>query len=505
MALGGGESRGAGTNSLVKIYANIFISFIGAGILGLPFAFKTSGLAEGCLIMSAVAIFSVKAMLMLVDCKYTIVNQNTPEVKQSLLNEKEAGEGQVPRESHDVTYADVGRHAAGVLGQRIVELALLVSQVGFCCAYLIFISENLSTYVPSVDKRLFLLVILPFQFMLTLYKELKRLAFFSLFAQISNILAFTVVFWFDMQHIHLLKEVDPVEFSGSGFPFFFAVAIYCFEGAGMVLSLEGSLSEKRRPHFKFYFTICITTVTLLYILFGALGYLSFGEETRSIITLNLPQGTGIDFAMIVKLCLCVALFFTYPLMMFPVTQIIERLMFPRRRPATDKESHGFSFYALRFALVATTGLVVVLVSSFADLMALVGATCCMLLAFILPGYFHLRLHRSQVTRSEMMLDCFIIFLGVMGAAVGTLDTLSRMAHRPEPVVLQPEGLGKVPVDPGGRIPGVGQLKEVGEVGSPLVVSQQGVAPGLGVEEGIELVTQAAQRLFSNLTQSFDDV
>ena len=29
-----------GTNSHIKIFANIFISFIGAGILGLPYAFK---------------------------------------------------------------------------------------------------------------------------------------------------------------------------------------------------------------------------------------------------------------------------------------------------------------------------------------------------------------------------------------------------------------------------------------------------------------------------------
>ena len=29
-----------GTDSKIKIFANIFISFIGAGILGLPYAFK---------------------------------------------------------------------------------------------------------------------------------------------------------------------------------------------------------------------------------------------------------------------------------------------------------------------------------------------------------------------------------------------------------------------------------------------------------------------------------
>ena len=36
----GGPSGGPGTSNPVKIFANIFIAFIGAGVLGLPYAFK---------------------------------------------------------------------------------------------------------------------------------------------------------------------------------------------------------------------------------------------------------------------------------------------------------------------------------------------------------------------------------------------------------------------------------------------------------------------------------
>lgn len=36
----GGTGDPLGSRSTVKIFANIFISFIGAGVLGLPFAFK---------------------------------------------------------------------------------------------------------------------------------------------------------------------------------------------------------------------------------------------------------------------------------------------------------------------------------------------------------------------------------------------------------------------------------------------------------------------------------
>lgn len=42
--LGGG---GVDDVSVTRVVANIFISFIGAGVLGLPYAFKEAGLMEG--------------------------------------------------------------------------------------------------------------------------------------------------------------------------------------------------------------------------------------------------------------------------------------------------------------------------------------------------------------------------------------------------------------------------------------------------------------------------
>ena len=49
---------------------------------------------------------------------------------------------------------------------------------------------------------------------------------------------------------------------------------------------------------------------------------------------------------------------------------------------------------LRFLMVGITGLIVLAIPNFANLMALVGATCCTLLAFILPGLFHIQIYRK---------------------------------------------------------------------------------------------------------------
>lgn len=52
-----------------------------------------------------------------------------------------------------------------------------------------------------------------------------------------------------------------------------------------------------------------------------IGYAAFGEETKDIITLNLPH----DWTTVaVKLALCLGLLFTFPVMMVPVFEILER-------------------------------------------------------------------------------------------------------------------------------------------------------------------------------------
>jgi len=452
---GPGGSGGGSTRNPIKIVANIFISFIGAGVLGLPYAFKRAGLMEGIIVMCFVSYFSIKAMLLIIDCKYKVLNvvfhyeeltsdfkdevhdvkicggkprskavktvngSHYVELKHSDIDEddnhnKKAASRAKLSDSHDINYSDIGFAAFGLTGRTVIDTALLTSQIGFCCAYLIFISENLSTYVHTVQKNQWLVFLLPPLFFLTLIKDLGRLAVFSLCAQISNLFAFTVVYWFDFQHIHL-ATVHPKEFSIEGFPYYFCIAIYCFEGAGMILTLESSMAADIRDKFRDYFVTTIMGVTSLYITFGAAGYLSYGPETKDIITLNLPSNEGLDFPVIIKGCLCFSLFFTYPIMLFPVTNILEKKM-------SIPSSSLYSTF-LRLCIVSLTGVIVIQVPNFGQLMALVGASCCTLLAFIMPGLCHLVLFRHELEPCAKLLDFTLIGVGIVGAIIGTVDAL----------------------------------------------------------------------------------
>ncbi|XP_003388735.3 PREDICTED: amino acid transporter ANT1-like [Amphimedon queenslandica] len=410
-----------GTSSGIKIFGNIFISFIGAGILGLPYAFMEAGLIEGVIVMSLVGVISVKAMLLLIDCKDKILKESRVLIIKNGRQEQDELPPPAKVGITHIDYGELGFAAYGSAGKVVVDFSIIVSQIGFNCAYLIFISENFYSIFPRIPKLIYLfLLLVPLCFLCNL-RHLAALAPFSLFADFANVFAYSIVFYFDLRHLHLVHS-HVRSISLDGLPFFLGVAIYCYEGAGMVLSLEQSVIKDYRNTFRSIFKLVLFLVTLLYIVFGVMGYLSFGPYTQSIITLNLPPG---PFPLIVKSCLCLSLFFTYPMMMFPVSEILEK----RISCVSFSPSHFTGYLSgciLRILLVLVTGIIVLLIPNFSILMALVGSSCCTLLAFILPAVFHVKLFGKNIARFQFFFDILLILIGLIGAVIGTQDALSRL-------------------------------------------------------------------------------
>eukprot|EP00055_Hartaetosiga_balthica_P011140 m.49773 g.49773 ORF g.49773 m.49773 type:complete len:195 (-) comp7467_c3_seq4:985-1569(-) len=139
-----GSVDDAGKYSPFKMFSNIFISFVGAGMLGLPFAFQQVGIFGGITIMTLVAMFSIKSMLLVVECKNHILDKRASSGEKPLIAESE---------SPQIDYGDLASIALGPSGFWIVQASIVLSQVGFCCGYLIFISHNLFTLAHGGNVR----------------------------------------------------------------------------------------------------------------------------------------------------------------------------------------------------------------------------------------------------------------------------------------------------------------------------------------------------------------
>lgn len=166
--------------------------------------------------------------------------------------------------------------------------------------------------------------------------------------------------------------------------------------------------------------ICFAACTLNYGSMAILGYLMYGDDVKSQVTLNLPEGK-----MSSKLAIYTTLinpFSKYALMVTPIaTAVEERLML-----AGNKRSVNL---LIRTLLVVSTVVVALAVPFFGHLMALVGSLLSVMASMLLPCVFYLKIFGvARCGRAEVALIAAIIVLGSLVAATGTYSSLKKIIH-----------------------------------------------------------------------------
>lgn len=168
-----------------------------------------------------------------------------------------------------------------------------MAQCGGSVAYLVFIGQNLQSIFQDHDLTLtfYIILLVPIEIGLSWIGSLSTLAPFSIFADICNVLAVGIVVKEDIQQAlrgeFSFRQRTAITSNIGGLPFAGGMAVFCFEGFGMTLALENSMRD--RAKFPRLLAQTFGGITLVYILFGFSGYMAYGDETRDIVTLNLPR------------------------------------------------------------------------------------------------------------------------------------------------------------------------------------------------------------------------
>uniref|UniRef100_A0A8P0P1N1 Solute carrier family 36 member 2 n=1 Tax=Canis lupus familiaris TaxID=9615 RepID=A0A8P0P1N1_CANLF len=265
---------------------------MGTGILGLPLAVKNAGILMGPLSLLAMGFTACHCMHILVRCAQHFCHR---------LNKPFMDYGDTVKHGLEASPSAWLRNHAH-WGRRIVSFFLIVTQLGFCCVYIVFLADNLKQVVeavngtttnchynetviltPTMDSRLYMLSFLPFLVLLVLIRNLRVLTIFSMLANISMLVSLIII----TQYI------------------------------AQVLPLENKMKDARR--FPAILSLGMSIITALYIGIGSLGYLRFGNDIKASITLNLPNCW---LYQSVKLMYSIGIFFTYALQFHVPAEII---------------------------------------------------------------------------------------------------------------------------------------------------------------------------------------
>lgn len=141
-------------------------------------------------------------------------------------------------------------------------------------------------------------------------RSFKYLAYVSMASNVFLIFALAVIVMYCFQnhedHPELSKDLN--YFDPTAIPLFFGIAVFDFEGNGVVLNLHSSMKEPEK--FDSILNKTITIVLVLICTFSTICYWSYGPDLEDMVTLNLPHD---NLTSLVQIFYCFGLMGSLPI------------------------------------------------------------------------------------------------------------------------------------------------------------------------------------------------
>ncbi|CAJ1363841.1 unnamed protein product [Effrenium voratum] len=306
-----------------------------------------------------------------------------------------------------------GALASNILGRRakiLVDCCLILTQYGFAIADVenvrdVVCVETAQAACPSRAAVCAgtLICVLPVTW-------LRSLQVLTVPVLMSNVVLLCGISWvyyccFVQLGLHGISP-NVILFNWAEFPVFFGCAVFSFEGVGLILPIQFAMQQPTQ--FPKILRRAMFILGSLFASFGMFGYAAYGLDTKDMITFNIPQNKITSF---LRLFYCLGIFFTYPVMLFPLYQITEAKI----RCLRDQR-FCWRRIIFRTTLVIMTGVIGLQIPHFGLFLGIIGSLACSALAFVLPALLHFkRLDRNDASRGGDLKDLSIITFGIYTA------------------------------------------------------------------------------------------
>jgi proton-coupled amino acid transporter len=353
------KQKPAGNGSPTGAALLLLKSFVGTGVLFLPRAFLNGGMLFSNLVLLGVAGLSYTCFVLLVSTRLVVEH----------------------------SFGDMGLHLYGRWMRNMINFSLVISQIGFSSAYIVFVSENLQAFVLAVSNcrtyigigyliLMQMVIFLP----LSLYRNINNIQKLALVADLFILLGLVYLYYYDLFTIVSQGGVsDIISFNPSTWTLFMGTAIFTFEGIGLIIPIQTGMKDPKK--FPKVLGGVMIIITIIFISAGALSYAAFGSKTKTVVLLNLPQDN--KFVNGVQFIYSLAILLSTPLQIYPAIEITSQQLFSRTgkyNPWVKWKKNFFRFFMVVFcAMIAWAG-----AGDLDKFVSLVGSFACIPLVFIYP-------------------------------------------------------------------------------------------------------------------------
>lgn len=252
-------------------------------------------------------------------------------------------------------------------------------------------------------------------------RSFKYLAYVSMASNVFLVFALFIIVAYCLQnaneHPELSNDLNYLDLTAV--PLFFGIAVFDFEGNGVVINLHASMKEPEK--FDSVLKFCLVIYVTFLCVFSSIAYWSYGSELEDMVTLNLPHD---NLTSMIQVFYCFGLLGSYPMQMMPVFEIIETASLYNRIP-TMSSFRPSKRMCCRTSLVLMTAFGAMVVPKFGLFINLIGAFACTALAFILPVRIYDLTHYEEMSNRRKwmhrMLMCFGIICGLISFIMSVKD------------------------------------------------------------------------------------
>ncbi|KAG6491199.1 amino acid transporter AVT6A-like [Zingiber officinale] len=393
---------------------NLSTTIVGAGIMSLPATMKVLGLVPGILLIIFFAFFTEISIDMLV---------------------------RFSRAGKTVSYGGLMGDSFGRIGKLLIQLCIIVNNVGVLIVYMIIIGDVLSGTSSSGDHhfgvlegwfgqhwwtgRFFILLVsmLAVFAPLACFKRVDSLRYTSALS-----VALAVVFVVITAGIAIVKLLAGSIAMPKLFPDipdlasvwnFFTVApvvVTAYICHYNVHPIENELEDSSliKPVVKTSLALCST----VYIATSFFGFLLFGESTLDDVLANFDTNLNIPYSSIlsdaVRVSYAVHLMLVFPMIFIALRLNVDGLLFPSANPLY---SDNRRFASITLVLLSIIFLAANFIPSIWDAFQFTGATAAVCIGFIFPAAITLRDSHGIATKWDKIVAVFMIILAVLSNVI----------------------------------------------------------------------------------------
>ncbi|KAB5578794.1 vacuolar amino acid transporter 3 [Coniochaeta sp. 2T2.1] len=395
------SSRAAkrGDAGIAKTFFTTIKAFVGTGIMFLPKAFKNGGILFSSVTMIFVAVVSMIAFHLLLQCKAR----------------------------YGGSYGDMGREIVGPKMRTIILSSIALSQLGFVCAGLVFVADNWFSFfqavssegnVPSIKALIAIqaALIVPLSFI----RNISKLGGAAVLADVFIVIGLVYIYQYDFTALARNGLHESVElFNPRGYTLTLGASIFTFEGIGLILPIQSSM---KKPHqFEPLLAVVMVIITIVFTSVGALCYATFGSETQIEVINNFPQDSKLVNA--VQFMYALAVLIGNPVQLFPAMRIIEAKIFGHRSGRKDLLTKWKKNAFRTFLVGVCVGISIAGSENLDRFVALIGSVACIPLVYLYPAYLHY--HGVAESRAAKVGDVTMMVVGTACMVFSTAITIKN--------------------------------------------------------------------------------